>query len=240
MRIRPGASVRRALRWTAWLAAGAVVLLAAAALSLPYLIDSTAVQRELEHRVSTALHGQVSWESLELRLLPVPRGDLHRARLSIPGTLEASVARAEIELKLRPLLAGQVEIAAIRISQPTLSVHLGATQEEAEPPIDARAAYRTALRRILQVVDEFMPEATLSLEQGRLQLTGPAAPARGALVLDARATTDAEGIALDAAKEIGLDLPMTRLAADLYQKTGSKHGEDLGTQALYLLYAGPQ
>ena len=199
MRRQPGAFVRRALRWTAWLAAGAVALLAAAALSLPYLIDSAAVQRELEHRVSSALHGKVSWESLELRLLPVPRGDLHRARLSIPGALEASVARAEIELKLRPLFRGQVEIAAIRISQPTLSVQFGATPEQADAPIDPRAAYRTALRRILQVVDEFMPEATLSLEQGRLQLTGPAAPARGALVLDARATTDAEGIALDAA-----------------------------------------
>lgn len=46
------------------------------------------------------------------------------------------------------------------------------------------------------------------------------------------------GIALDAAKEVGLDLPMTKLAADLYEKTGKAHGEDLGTQALYLLYAG--
>ncbi|RME71594.1 MAG: NAD(P)-dependent oxidoreductase [Verrucomicrobia bacterium] len=45
------------------------------------------------------------------------------------------------------------------------------------------------------------------------------------------------GIALEAAREAGLDLPMTRLAAELYEKTGSRFGEELGTQALYLLYS---
>lgn len=46
------------------------------------------------------------------------------------------------------------------------------------------------------------------------------------------------GIALEAAREAGLDLPMTKLAAELYAKLADKVGEELGTQALYKLYAG--
>jgi len=45
------------------------------------------------------------------------------------------------------------------------------------------------------------------------------------------------GIALEAARAAKLDLPMTNLAADLYAKLASQVGEELGTQALYRLYA---
>lgn len=45
------------------------------------------------------------------------------------------------------------------------------------------------------------------------------------------------GIALEAARAAKLDLPMTNLAADLYAKLATKVGEELGTQALYRLYA---
>jgi 3-hydroxyisobutyrate dehydrogenase len=44
------------------------------------------------------------------------------------------------------------------------------------------------------------------------------------------------GIALEAAREAGLDLPMTRLAADLYARLATKVDEELGTQALFQLY----
>ncbi|MGH8019568.1 MAG: NAD(P)-dependent oxidoreductase [Opitutaceae bacterium] len=44
------------------------------------------------------------------------------------------------------------------------------------------------------------------------------------------------GIALEAARECGLDLPMTALAAKLYARLAEDGGEELGTQALYRLY----
>lgn len=46
------------------------------------------------------------------------------------------------------------------------------------------------------------------------------------------------GIALEAARECGLDLPMTSLAAALYARLAEEGGEELGTQALYRLYGG--
>ncbi len=46
------------------------------------------------------------------------------------------------------------------------------------------------------------------------------------------------GIALEAARETGVDLPMLRLASELYAKLATRGGEELGTQALFRLYGG--
>jgi 3-hydroxyisobutyrate dehydrogenase len=45
-------------------------------------------------------------------------------------------------------------------------------------------------------------------------------------------------IALESAEEMKLDLPGLNLAKKLYEKLASEGGENLGTQALYKLYAG--
>jgi 3-hydroxyisobutyrate dehydrogenase len=44
------------------------------------------------------------------------------------------------------------------------------------------------------------------------------------------------GIALESAAEAGLEIPGTKLAAELYSRLAEKEGDELGTQALYLLY----
>ncbi len=46
-------------------------------------------------------------------------------------------------------------------------------------------------------------------------------------------------IALDSAREMGLDLPGLTLAESLYQRVAASGGADLGTQALIELYASP-
>jgi 3-hydroxyisobutyrate dehydrogenase len=45
------------------------------------------------------------------------------------------------------------------------------------------------------------------------------------------------GIALDSARQLELQAPGLELAAQLYQRLAAEGGEDLGTQALYRLYA---
>lgn len=44
------------------------------------------------------------------------------------------------------------------------------------------------------------------------------------------------GIALEAAAAAGLDIPGTKLAAELYARLAENESDELGTQALYLLY----
>ena len=70
---------------------GAILLAAVLAVVLlgPAYIDRPAVQAGIQQRLSHALQGQVAWEALEVALLPVPHGELHKLRLEAPGKLAA-------------------------------------------------------------------------------------------------------------------------------------------------------
>ncbi|MDH4093295.1 MAG: AsmA-like C-terminal region-containing protein [Betaproteobacteria bacterium] len=185
----------RVLRWSIGLAAGALVLLAAVLLVAPQLVDVPAVQRGLERRLSSAVRGEVTWEALEVRLLPVPHGVLHGARVAIPGALEASIERAELELRLRPLLRGEVEISAFRVARPALRLQLPAAQKGSAERVDAAATYRATLRTALDAAQRFMPDAELVLDEGRLEVLGPQVPPIGPLEVALRVRTDREGVA---------------------------------------------
>jgi len=194
---RPRPRFRRILRWGIGLAAGVLVLLAAALLVAPLLVDVPAVQRGLERRLSSAVQGDVSWEALEVRLLPVPHGVLRGARIAIPGALEASVERAELELRLRPLLRGEVEISAFRVARPALRLQLPAARGQSAERVDAATAYRAAMRTVLDALQRFMPDAQLSLDEGRVEIVGPQVPPIGPLEVALRVRTDREGVAAE-------------------------------------------
>ena len=74
--------MKRRLAWGFGALAFALAALVALALAL---VDAPAVQAELQRRLSEALGGQVTWDSLSIALLPAPHGELRRVRVDIPG-----------------------------------------------------------------------------------------------------------------------------------------------------------
>jgi hypothetical protein len=83
--------VRSALKRRLLWALGALALAAVALVALGLaLVDTPAVQAELQRRLSQALQGQVTWQSLDIGLLPAPRAALARVRIEIPQKLSAS------------------------------------------------------------------------------------------------------------------------------------------------------
>jgi len=61
------------------------------------LLDLPAARQAIERKVSDAVQGQVTWEDLGIRLLPLPHGVLRGARVAIPGMLTGSVERIELD-----------------------------------------------------------------------------------------------------------------------------------------------
>ena len=56
----------RAARYATYCAAAAAVLVIAAALLVPWLLDRPAVAAQLKHKLSDAVQGEVAWEGLSL------------------------------------------------------------------------------------------------------------------------------------------------------------------------------
>jgi AsmA-like C-terminal region len=157
--------LKRRLAW----ALGAVVLAAVALIALvPLLIDARAVQAELQRRLSAALGGQVSWQELDVRLLPAPRGELRGLRVDIPGKLHATADGVNVYLRLWPLLRGEPQIASVALQRP--QVRVTAAGGDSEKPFEPMAAYRAATEPLARALQEFAPEMAFELDQALVEI----------------------------------------------------------------------
>ena len=116
-------------RWAKWLTAAAVallLLLVAATLALPYLVDTPRIQAYIATAASQALGRPVRFSAVSLRVLPLPAVELRDLQVAEDpkfGTepfLRLDTGR--VRLKLWPLLRGQVELGDIVLEKPVITV----------------------------------------------------------------------------------------------------------------------
>ena len=123
-------------------AAAAVILLAVLlVLIAPALVDTPAVRAEIQRRLDEALHGQVTWEALEVALFP-PRGELRQVRIEIPGRLSAEAAQVNVGLRFWPLLSGQLDIASVAVQRPRIRITGGRRQARRAARCDGAVSRR--------------------------------------------------------------------------------------------------
>ena len=110
---------RRSWRRRAIIAVAVLVLLVVGAVAaLPLLVDSDAARRAIQRRISAVAGGEVSYDSLAIRLFPQPRADLRGASLRVADAVDGRVDEIRIGIALLPLLAGNVRPTSIRLAQP--------------------------------------------------------------------------------------------------------------------------
>ena len=224
-------------RWRRRVAIAAVVaaLLLSAAAALPLLVDSAAVQRAVERRISALAGGEVRYESLAVRLFPQPRGVIHGATVSIPGALDGRAATFDVQLALLPLFAGNVRPTAIRIEQPAFAVRIEPGGGDAGDPF---AAYRAALGPIADALVREAQGMSIEIVGGKLDLAY--AGRRLVSFSDLSARADVSAAAIDASVSSAADLwraaegrltiaPGSLAASAKLQVTGLQAGEVLET-----------
>ena len=77
---------------------------------------------EIQRRLDAALGGRITWQALEVRLLPAPHGELRQVRIDIPDTLAADAERVQVYLRIWPLLRGRPEIASVTLDKPRIRI----------------------------------------------------------------------------------------------------------------------
>jgi hypothetical protein len=192
----------RGARYAAYAAIALVALAVAAALVIPRVVDMRQVEAELQAKLSQALHGTVSWEKLEIRLLPSPRGALSQVRAEIPETASVRAEEVDAHLRLLPLLHGRAEIASVSLSKPVIRLEIApspAAKDKAreEAPADPVEAYRTAIGAIRR----FAPEAVLEVDDGDLDIRVPDLPPIRLRRLEVLAKTGSGGLEVELAAE---------------------------------------
>jgi hypothetical protein len=184
--------MKRRLAWAAGTLVVAVAALVAAAIAL---IDAPAVQAELQQRLSGALQGQVTWEALDLALLPAPHGELRRVRVEIPGKISAAADEVNIYLRLWPLLRGSLEVSSVTVRRPQVRITPSKDSGGSDAPPDALALYRSAIEPAARALQDFAPDMAFKLEQASVELGADFALRD----LRASARTGAKGVELELA-----------------------------------------
>lgn len=106
--------------------AGLVIVVLAAALALPPLVDWTSYRGAIDRGLTRALGQEARTEGqLDLRLLPTPRLRVRRVRIGDDraASLDAMFVRAEIALT--PLLGGEVRVLDARIGRAEVKLPVG-------------------------------------------------------------------------------------------------------------------
>jgi hypothetical protein len=135
---------------------GLLGLLVAAALILPVVIDRESLRAELEAELSRAVAGQATIQSISaLRLLPKPSIALQAVRLVMhpaPGqgvrsALEIRMERLKLQVRLTPLLRGQIALGDVLIDRPEVMLPV---QKDRRTSHSGRNAPSTNLRHLNQ------------------------------------------------------------------------------------------
>src|SRR5580765_7892591 len=160
---------RKSVRYCAYGAGALVALLFAAAIAIPFIVNSPAVSAQIEAKLSATVGGEVRWESLQIRLLPRPRGALRA--LSVK-TKAATVSADAVDINLRflPLLRGQAEIISLSLQRPVVRLDLapGGAANAPAPPAGASADPVAVYRSVVDGVRSIAPETAINVEDGAL------------------------------------------------------------------------
>ena len=118
--------MRRALKWLIGIGAVVAVLLVAAAIALPRLVDTPRVHAMIAGGAAQAIGRPVKFESLSVRLFPLPAVELHKLEVAEDPQFGTSpfltLETGRVYLKLRPLFSGRLEFGDITLERPRIAL----------------------------------------------------------------------------------------------------------------------
>ena len=118
--------MRRALKWLIGIGAVVAVLLVVAAIALPRLVDTPRVQAMIASSAAQAIGRPVKFESLSVRLFPLPAVELHNLEVAEDPQFGTSpfltLETGRVYLRLRPLFSGRVEFGNITLERPRIAL----------------------------------------------------------------------------------------------------------------------
>src|SRR5262245_44064812 len=121
---------RRIFKWLAGIGGLCVILLFAAALLLPRILDSHAVREKIRAFLLTKTNGNVIIENIDLMWFPRPTAIVRGVAFTFGDTVNGTVQSMEVHPSLKSLFTGQLSVSSLLITAPVLTVQLSEPDEE--------------------------------------------------------------------------------------------------------------
>jgi hypothetical protein len=150
-----------------------LVMLFAAAVVLPRLIDSKTLKNKIRSEFSRKVGGKIDFDRLDFSFFPLPHVTLDKASVMLPKKLTGSAEMISVTPKILPLLSGKIGFREIRVQQPDVTVTLHKSLEEEKTPAKSPAV-SDVMRQIVSVFATApalqLPDVDGYIDNGRLKL----------------------------------------------------------------------
>ena len=173
------AAPRRRRGVKSWLIAillAGTLLVVAAVLLMPLLINLETVRQAVEQNFSEQVGGRITLGKLGLGYLPRPHAIIRKARLEIPESFTVTIGWMKIYPRLLPLVRGHFEPALIKLEYADYALTLPRLGQGAHTAEKIQTAEET-VKKIIQAVralPEFkLPQLKMRIKYGKIRLTTP-------------------------------------------------------------------
>ena len=116
----------RPVKWLLGAVAALVVLVVAALIAVPFLVDTPRVQALIATNASQALGRPVKFRSMSISIFPLPAVALHGLEIAEDPQFGSEpflrLETGKVRLKLLPLFTGRVELGDITLTKPIITV----------------------------------------------------------------------------------------------------------------------
>ncbi|MGA9261932.1 MAG: AsmA family protein, partial [Desulfobacterales bacterium] len=171
-----------------------LLMLFAAAVVLPRLIDSETLKNKIRSKFSQKVGGGIDFDRLDFSVFPAPHVTLDKVSVILPKKFAGSAEMISIYPKILPLLSGKIGFREIRVRQPDVTITMQKSLKEEKTPAKSPAV-SDLMRQIVSVFATppalLLPDVDSYIENGRFKLMYDS---RAAVELDhveARLTTAA-------------------------------------------------
>ena len=154
-----------------WLAGTVVIVLALIVgllFFMPLYLNSPAAKKKVQAALSRELGAAITYERLDLSLVPLPRVTIGKPGLSIPDEARITLKSLSIYPDAVSLLKGKVIIAKIEMREPVFEIVLREGTMQAEPV--TLAGIKIWIRSALGSLNAVAPGVVVQMDKGTLAL----------------------------------------------------------------------
>jgi hypothetical protein len=134
------------------------------------LVNAPQIQAALQQHLGARLGGEVAFDRITLSLFPRVCATVGHARLNRTDGVSAQAAEIDVCVKLLPLLLGRVMAETITLKSP--EIHLPTAPSYSMPGDSGFPDPRLLLGRAADLLRQ-LPEFSIDIADGRLELSGP-------------------------------------------------------------------